>query len=61
VISNSRIPFADEESIAAVVTTTSRDEAIELTDDRFERGELPRRSYVSPWTLVTLKDAMIGK
>lgn len=61
VVSNGRTPFHGEEYIAAAVTTTARDEAIELTDERFERGELSRRSYVSPWAVVTLKDRMITK
>lgn len=48
-LSNSRVPFHGQEYIAAVITTTSRSDAIELTGQRFERGSLPRTSYVSPW------------
>lgn len=61
VVSNDRVPFHGEEYIAAGITTTARDEAIELTDERFERGRLPRTSYVSPWAVVTLKAWMITK
>lgn len=58
-LSNSRVPFHGQEYIAAAITTTARSEAIELTSERVERGRLPRTSYVSPWTVVTLKDWMI--
>ncbi|WP_135362697.1 type II toxin-antitoxin system PemK/MazF family toxin [Halosimplex halophilum] len=61
VLSNDTVPFHGQEYVAAVVTTTARDEAVELTDDRFERGRLPRTSYVSPWSVVTLKDWMVDK
>jgi len=60
-ISNDQVPFHGEEYVGAVITTTTRPEAVELTDDRFERGRLPRRSYVSPWSILTLKDWMITK
>lgn len=58
-LSNSQVPFHGQEYIAAAITTTARSEAIKLTSERFERGRLPRTSYVSPWTVVTLKDWMI--
>lgn len=60
-LSNDRVPFHGQEYVAAVITTTARPEAVELTEDRFERGRLPRRSYVSPWSVLTLKDWMITK
>jgi mRNA-degrading endonuclease toxin of MazEF toxin-antitoxin module len=61
ILSNDTVLFYGEEYVAAVVTTTARDEALELTDDRFERGRLPRTSYVSPWSVVTLKDWTVDK
>ena len=61
VLSNEKVPFHGQEYVAAVITTTARTEAVELTDDRFERGRLPRTSYVSPWSVLTLKDWMITK
>lgn len=61
IISNDQVPFHGQESVAAVITTTARPEAVELTDTRFERGGLPRTSYVSPWSVLTLKDWMITK
>lgn len=61
VLSNDQLPFHGQEYVAAVITTTDRPEAVELTNNRIERGGLPRRSYVSPWSVLTLKDWMITK
>lgn len=44
-----------------MITTTARTEAVELTVNRLERGQLPRTSYVSPWSVLTLTDWMITK
>ena len=44
-----------------MITTTARTEAVELTANRLKRGRLPRTSYVSPWSVLTLKDWMITK
>lgn len=60
-ISNSQVPFHGQEYIAATITTTARNEAIKLTSGRLEKGSLPRTSYISPWSVVTLKDWMITK
>lgn len=56
-----RHPFYGQEYIAAVVTTTDRENAIPLEDDSFEEGSLLRQSYVSPWNPVTLKAFQIDK
>jgi mRNA-degrading endonuclease toxin of MazEF toxin-antitoxin module len=61
ILSNAQVPFHGEEYIAAVITTTDRTAAVELTPDRIERGQLPQQSYVSPWSILTLKDWMITK
>lgn len=61
ILSNDRVPFHGQEYVAAVITTTARPEAVELTNNRIERGGLPRTSYVSPWSALTLKDWMITK
>lgn len=61
VLSNSEHPFADEECVAAVVTTTDRADAIALDEGDFVRGTLPRESFVSPWAVVTLKHHAISK
>ncbi len=61
ILSNDQVPFYGQEYIAVVVTTTARPEAVELTASRFETGRLPRTSYVSPWSVLTLKDWMVTK
>jgi mRNA-degrading endonuclease toxin of MazEF toxin-antitoxin module len=61
VASNQELPFHGEEYVAAAITTTERPEAVELTGDRIVDGRLPRTSYVSPWTVVTLKHWQIDK
>jgi len=61
ILSNDRVPFHGQEYVVAVITTTARTEAVELTDERYERGRLPRTSYVSPWSILTLKNWMITK
>jgi len=60
-LSNDDVPFYGQEYIAVVITTTARTAAIELTANRFEKGRLPRTSYVSPWSVLTLKDWMMTK
>ena len=60
-LSDDRHPFHGQEYIAAVVTTTGREDAIPLEADSFEEGSLSRRSYVSPWNPVTLKEYQIDK
>lgn len=52
-------PFSDEEALYAAVTTTRRAVAIPLTDDDFTTGDLPRESYVNPWTVVPIRHADI--
>jgi len=59
ILSNNQHPFHGEEYIAAIVTTTDRQRAIELTEERIDEGRLPKVSYVSPWAVLTLKDWMI--
>ena len=61
ILSNDHVPFYSQEYIAVVITTTARTEAIERTPNRLETGQLPRTSYVSPWSVLTLKDWMITK
>jgi len=59
ILSNKQHPFHGEEYIAAIVTTTAREQAIELTEERIDEGRLPKVSHVSPWAVLTLKDWMI--
>jgi mRNA-degrading endonuclease toxin of MazEF toxin-antitoxin module len=60
-ISNRTHPFQGTEYIAATMTTTERDDAISISDDDWEVGSSPRDSYVSPWAVMTLKDAEIDR
>ena len=60
-LSDDRHPFHGQEYIAVVVTTTGRENAISIEADSFEEGSLPRRSYVSPWNPITLKQYQIDK
>ena len=55
VISNENHPFSSEECLAILITTTEREKAITLSEEKFAEGELPRKSYASPWTITTLK------
>ena len=59
ILSNDQLPFYGQEYVAVGITTTGRTEAIKLTTNRVETGRLPRTSYVSPWSVLTLKDWMI--
>jgi mRNA-degrading endonuclease toxin of MazEF toxin-antitoxin module len=59
VISNDEPPFNDEEFLAVLITTTERDEAIPLPEEKFKEGHLPKESYASPWTITTLKNGVI--
>ena len=56
VISNEDHPFSSEECLVVLITTTEREEAISLPEEKFENGELPKKSYASPWTITTLKN-----
>ncbi len=52
VVSNRNRPFYGERYTVAVVTSTERDQAIELTESSLTEGELKSYpSYVSPWSL----------
>lgn len=60
VVSDEAHPFAGEEYLAALVTTTERDPAIPLAGEYVE-GELPYESFVNPWNVLTLKDSAVRK
>ncbi len=61
VISNEDHPFSSEECLVVLITTTEREEAISLPEEKFEEGELPKESYASPWTITTLKTSVVQK
>ena len=54
-------PFHGEEYIVAGITTTGRTGTVELPDEVWDVGGLPRHSYVAPWFLTTLKHADIDR
>ena len=61
VISNGEHPFSDEEFLAVLVTTTEREEAVPLPEEKFKDGELPKESFASPWTVTTLKTGAVHR
>jgi len=61
VVSDDRHPFHGEEYLVVGVTTTERENAVQLTGEEWKIGGLPRTSYVSPWFLTTLKHADVSQ
>lgn len=59
VVSDDAHPFHGEEYIVVGITTTERNGAIELQANDWSIGGLPKRSYVSPWFVTTIKHASI--
>ena len=57
IISTDAHPFHGTEYIAMLITTTERDEAVGVSDGDWKHGSLSKPSYISPWTVVTVKDA----
>jgi len=45
----------------AAITTTQREAAVRLTDRDFATGGLPRDSYATPWTVVSIRHADIDR
>ncbi|EMA41565.1 type II toxin-antitoxin system PemK/MazF family toxin [Halococcus hamelinensis] len=54
-ISNDSLPYADSEYIAMILTTKSHPGNRRLTASDWEYGGSPRTSYISPWTVGTIK------
>lgn len=61
VLSDDRHPFHGQEYVVIGITTTEREEAIQLAPDDWAVGGLPRTSYASPWFLTTLKHADVDR
>ena len=59
VVSDDAHPFHGEEYTVVGITTTERNGAIELQGNDWSIGGLPKRSYVSPWFVTTIKHASI--
>ena len=59
---NAERPFLGSEYTVAVITTTAREAAVELTADSFSEGRLDRfPSYVNPWSLHVFQHADIDR
>jgi mRNA-degrading endonuclease toxin of MazEF toxin-antitoxin module len=62
VVSNRNRPFFGDRYTVAVITSTQRETAVELTADSLTEGELKTyRSYVSPWSLHVFPHQEITK
>ncbi|MDJ1434229.1 type II toxin-antitoxin system PemK/MazF family toxin [Halostagnicola sp. A-GB9-2] len=57
IISTDAHPFQGTEYLALLITSTDRELAVSLTDSHWRYGGLSNRSYVNPWTVVTLKNS----
>jgi len=55
ILSDEAHPFAGEQYIAAGITTKEYPLSIPL-EGRFVEGGLSERSFVSPWTVVSLRE-----
>lgn len=53
IINNATHPFDGEQWLAAGVSTTPREPALELTETEWEHGTLPQRSYAYPWAIIS--------
>jgi len=59
IISDDRLPYPEKESIAVAFTTQSHHSgSLTVPGDSWVRGEPNQQSYVLPWTIATLKDAV---
>ena len=62
VVSNRNRPFFGDRYTVAVITSTERETAVELTADSLTEGELKTYpSYVSPWSLHVFPHQEITK
>lgn len=59
VLSDDEHPFYGEEYVVVGVTTTERERAVELGAKRWADGGAPKRSWASPWFVLTVKHANI--
>lgn len=59
-ISDDSHPFSGEQYLALGITTKQYEQSFDLTGS-FETGELERRSFVSPWAVVSIRDVHIDR
>ena len=60
VVSNDARPFQGEDYLVAGITTTEREDGIALVDES-DAGGLDRESFVSPWTVLTIRNDHVSK
>jgi len=56
IISTDDHPFHGTEYLAMLITTTERANTIGIPSEKWAYGSLSKPSYISPWTVVTIKD-----
>lgn len=62
VVSNQNRPFYGDRYTVAVITSTERETAVELSAESLTEGELKSYpSFASPWSLHVFPDHEIGK
>ena len=59
VLSDDQHPFYGEEYMVVGVTTSEREQAVALTPATLAEGGAPKRSWASPWYVLTVKHATI--
>lgn len=59
ILNNDSHPFGDEEYMTVTLTTTPHDDGIRIRDEDWIDGGMPRRSYASPWSIASPKDAAL--
>lgn len=59
-LSDETHPFSDEEALYAAATTTERPAAVALEPSDFASGGLPRKTYVNPWTVASVRHADVS-
>jgi hypothetical protein len=58
-VGNRNHPFSNNEQIFIVITTTQFENSIKIEQSDFREGSLPKQSYASPWSVLTLKNQNI--
>jgi mRNA-degrading endonuclease toxin of MazEF toxin-antitoxin module len=59
VLSDDQHPYYGEEYMVVGVTTSEREQAVALTPATWAKGGAPKRSWASPWYVLTVEHATI--
>jgi mRNA-degrading endonuclease toxin of MazEF toxin-antitoxin module len=59
VVSTGGHPFADEQSMVVALSTSGHDAALLISDEAWREGKTPRRSYVLPWAVHSVRNERI--